>query len=39
LSIVSRIAFWFGGAMEIDQSPDLGGARFTMRWPLKPPKN
>jgi two-component system sensor histidine kinase RstB len=39
LSIVSRIAFWFGGAMDIDQSPDLGGARFTMRWPLKPLKN
>jgi two-component system sensor histidine kinase RstB len=39
LSIVSRIAFWFGGGMEVDQSPTLGGARFTMRWPLKPSKN
>lgn len=39
LSIVSRIAFWFGGRMEVDQSPELGGARFTMRWPIVPTKN
>lgn len=39
LSIVSRIAFWFGGRMDVDQSPELGGARFTMRWPIVPTKN
>lgn len=36
LSIVSRIAFWFNGQMSVDESPKLGGARFTMRWPIKP---
>lgn len=36
LSIVARIAFWFGGRMEVDTSPSLGGARFTMYWPVKP---
>lgn len=35
LSIVSRIAFWFGGRMEVDRSPTLGGARFTMSWPAQ----
>ena len=35
LSIVSRIAYWFGGAISIDSSPKLGGARFTMTWPAK----
>ncbi|MEB3755014.1 sensor histidine kinase BfmS [Acinetobacter sp. MD2(2019)] len=35
LSIVSRIAFWFGGKIEADQSPSLGGARFTMTWPAQ----
>lgn len=39
LSIVSRIAFWFGGGMQVDQSPELGGARFIMRWPIVPNKN
>ena len=39
LSIVSRIAFWFGGSMQVDQSPELGGARFIMRWPIVPTKN
>jgi two-component system sensor histidine kinase RstB len=34
LSIVSRIAYWFGGIL-VDQSPNLGGARFTMTWPAK----
>ncbi|XID75390.1 ATP-binding protein [Alkanindiges sp. WGS2144] len=37
LSIVSRIAFWFGGHISVDQSPDLGGARFKMCWPVKRP--
>ena len=35
LSIVSRIAYWFGGKVQVDQSPVLGGARFTMTWPVK----
>ena len=35
LSIVSRIAYWFGGTISIDSSPKLGGARFTMTWPAK----
>lgn len=35
LSIVSRIAYWFGGTMQVDQSPTLGGARFTMTWPAQ----
>ncbi|MGP4713984.1 ATP-binding protein [uncultured Psychrobacter sp.] len=36
LSIVSRIAFWFSGSMSVDESPELGGARFVMTWPIKP---
>ncbi|ESK40704.1 hypothetical protein P256_01159 [Acinetobacter nectaris CIP 110549] len=35
LSIVSRIAFWFGGSIEVDRSPALGGARFIMKWPVQ----
>nr|WP_282437100.1 sensor histidine kinase BfmS [Acinetobacter radioresistens] len=35
LSIVSRIAYWFGGTIQVDQSPDLGGARFIMTWPAQ----
>lgn len=35
LSIVSRIAYWFGGTIEVDESPILGGARFKMSWPAK----
>ncbi|SDC23457.1 ATP-binding protein [Acinetobacter boissieri] len=37
LSIVSRIAFWFGGTVTVDQSPSLKGARFTMTWPAVRP--
>lgn len=33
LSIVSRIAYWFGGTVTVDASPALGGARFIMKWP------
>ncbi|MEK5753924.1 sensor histidine kinase BfmS [Acinetobacter variabilis] len=33
LSIVSRIAYWFGGEIQVDQSPTLGGARFIIIWP------
>ncbi|MDO5770148.1 MAG: ATP-binding protein [Psychrobacter sp.] len=36
LSIVSRIAFWFNGSMKVDESPELGGARFVMTWPIQP---
>lgn len=35
LSIVSRIAYWFGGRVEVDRSPEYGGARFTMQWPAR----
>ena len=35
LSIVSRIAYWFGGNIHVDKSPVLGGARFTMTWPAQ----
>ena len=35
LSIVSRIAYWFGGEIKVDKSPTLGGARFIMTWPAK----
>jgi two-component system sensor histidine kinase RstB len=35
LSIVSRIAYWFGGSIAVDESPNLGGARFIMKWPAK----
>ncbi|HMY82171.1 MAG TPA: ATP-binding protein, partial [Agitococcus sp.] len=35
LSIVSRIAFWFGGNIKVEASPRLGGAKFVMTWPMK----
>ncbi len=35
LSIVSRIAFWFGGNIKVEQSASLGGAKFVMTWPIK----
>lgn len=35
LSIVSRIAYWFGGTIQVDESPELGGARFVKQWPAK----
>lgn len=35
LSIVSRIAFWFNADLVVDESPTLGGARFTMTFPVK----
>lgn len=35
LSIVNRIAYWFGGKIHVDQSPSLGGARFIMSWPAR----
>ena len=33
LSIVNRIAYWFGGYAKVDASPRLKGARFVMYWP------
>jgi len=36
LSIVSRIVHWFEGTIYVDQSHQLGGARFIMRWPVSP---
>lgn len=35
LSIVARIAFWFGGNIKVEASPRLGGAKFVMTWPIK----
>lgn len=34
LSIVQRVMQWHDGRASVDASP-LGGARFTLRWPLK----
>ena len=33
LAIVARVAELHGGTASVDASPDLGGARFTLRWP------
>lgn len=35
LSIVNRIAFWFGGDIKVSRSEALGGARFVVRWPAQ----
>jgi two-component system sensor histidine kinase RstB len=35
LSIVNRIAFWFGGDIKVSHSEALGGARFVVRWPAR----
>ncbi|MDP1539042.1 MAG: ATP-binding protein [Moraxellaceae bacterium] len=35
LSIVNRIAYWFGGTIRVGRSVALGGASFIMRWPAK----
>jgi two-component system sensor histidine kinase RstB len=35
LSIVQRIAFWHGGSVEVGQSPELKGARFIFKWPVR----
>lgn len=35
LSIVNRIAFWFGGTIRVGRSVPLGGACFIMRWPAQ----
>jgi signal transduction histidine kinase len=33
LAVVARVAELHGGAVSVDTSPSLGGARFTIRWP------
>jgi signal transduction histidine kinase len=33
LAVVARVAELHGGAAAVDASPELGGARFSMRWP------
>ena len=33
LAIVARVAELHGGTARVDASPELGGARFTLRWP------
>ena len=34
LAIVKRIATWHDGEVHVESSP-LGGARFTVSWPIK----
>ena len=34
LAVVARVAELHGGAAGVDKSPTLGGARFTIRWPV-----
>ena len=34
LAVVSRVAELHGGTAGVDTSPALGGARFTIRWPI-----
>ncbi|MEK9711791.1 MAG: ATP-binding protein [Thalassolituus sp.] len=33
LSIVRRIMYWHSGRAQVDRSPELGGARFSLIWP------
>ncbi|TFH87049.1 HAMP domain-containing protein [Billgrantia azerbaijanica] len=37
LSIVQKIMTWHGGSAMVDDSPDLGGARFMLLLPRRPP--
>ena len=34
LAIVARVAELHGGSAAVDRSPSLGGARFSIRWPV-----
>ena len=34
LAVVARVAELHGGTAAVDTSPSLGGARFTIRWPV-----
>ncbi|NWN82017.1 MAG: HAMP domain-containing protein [Halomonas sp.] len=35
LSIVHKVMSWHGGSVSVDDSPELGGARFTLLLPLR----
>ncbi len=35
LAVVARVAELHGGTANVDTSPSLGGARFTIRWPRR----
>jgi len=35
LAVVARVAELHGGAANVDASPSLGGARFSIRWPVR----
>jgi signal transduction histidine kinase len=35
LAVVARVAELHGGVAAVDASPDLGGARFSIRWPRR----
>lgn len=35
LSIVQKVMTWHGGSVGVDESPDLGGARFTLLLPQR----
>ncbi len=35
LAVVARVAELHGGLASVDASPGLGGARFSMRWPVR----
>lgn len=35
LSIVHKVMSWHGGSVSVDESPELGGARFTLLLPLR----
>ncbi|WP_445003891.1 ATP-binding protein [Halomonas mongoliensis] len=36
LSIVQKVMSWHGGSVGVDNSPELGGARFTLLLPQRP---
>ncbi|HTT59643.1 MAG TPA: HAMP domain-containing sensor histidine kinase [Acidimicrobiales bacterium] len=36
LSIVAQVVAEFGGSVGVDRDPELGGARFTIRFPVAP---
>lgn len=35
LAVVARVAELHGGGATVDESPELGGARFSIRWPAQ----
>ncbi|SFB91448.1 ATP-binding protein [Pseudoalteromonas denitrificans] len=37
LAIAAKVADWHFGIIKVDKSPDLSGARFTLKLPLRPP--